>query len=100
MTQSNLSKRQAQWVEMLAEFEFAVVHRLGKSNVVPDALSRLHVVECGMASRGHHRGNLFKRLEQAYKKEKETKEIWDNLDANKEFCVVHNKLYYTRKGCM
>ena len=63
MTQSNLSKRQARWVQMLAEFDFQVVDRPGKLNVVVDAFSRLHVVECGMASRGHHRENLFKRLE-------------------------------------
>ena len=42
MTQPNLSKRQAWWVEFLAEFDFEIVHRPGKSNVVVDALSRLN----------------------------------------------------------
>ena len=63
MTQPNLSKRQARWVEMLAEFEFEVVHRPGKSNVVVDALSRLHAVECLAASKGHHGEDLFNGLE-------------------------------------
>ena len=75
MTQPNLSKRQARWVEMLAEFDFEVVHRPDKSNVVADALSRLTAIECGTASRGHHREDLFKGLEQAYENDKETKMI-------------------------
>ena len=45
ITQPNLSKRQARWVDMLAGFDFVVVHRLRKSNVVADALSRLHAVQ-------------------------------------------------------
>ena len=100
MTQPNLSKRQARWVEMLAEFDFEVVHRPGKSNVVADALSRLNAVQCGAASRGHHREDLFKGLEQAYKNDKETKMIMQNLDVHREFCVIQNKLYYTGKGWM
>ena len=58
-----LPKRQTRWVEFLAEFDHEIVHRFRKSNVVADALSRLHVVECGVASKGHCRGDLFKGLE-------------------------------------
>ena len=46
MTQPKLSKRQVRWVEMLAKFNFEVVHRPRKSNVVADALSRLNAVQC------------------------------------------------------
>ena len=63
MTQPNLSKRQARWVEQLAEFEFEIVHRPGKSNVVADALSHLGTVQVGAASRGHHREDLLRGLE-------------------------------------
>ena len=100
MTQPNLSKRQARWVEMLAEFDFEVVHRPGKSNEIANALSRLNVKECGTASRGHHREDLFRGLEQAYKNDKETKMIMQNMDVHREFCVIQNKLYYTGKGRM
>ena len=85
MTQPNLSKRQARWVEMLAEFDFEVVHRLGKSNVVADTLSKLNTVECGITSKGHHREDLFKGLEQAYKNDKETKRILENLTQRRIF---------------
>ena len=63
MTRPNLPKTQARWVEMLAEFEFEVVHRPRKSNVVADALSRLNAMQCGAASRGHHMEDLFTGLE-------------------------------------
>ena len=85
---------------MLAEFDFEVVHRPRKSNVVADALSKLNAVECGAASRGHHRENLFKGLEQSNKNDKETKMIMQNLDVHREFCCIQNKLYYTGKGRM
>ena len=85
---------------MLAEFDFEVVHRLGKSNVVPDELSRLNAVQCGAEFGGHHREDLFKGLEQAYKKDKETNTILQNLDVHREFCCIQNKLYYTGKGRM
>ena len=35
---------------MLAEFDFEVVHRPRKSNVVADALSRLNAMQIGAAS--------------------------------------------------
>ena len=48
---------------MIAEFDFEVVHKPGKSNVVVDALSRLSAVDCGAASKGTSREDLFKVLE-------------------------------------
>ena len=68
--------------------------------MVADALSHLGTVQVGVASRGHHREDLFRGLEQAYEKEKEIKEILENLDPYKDFCVIQNKLYYIGKGRM
>ena len=99
-TQPTLSRRQARWAEFIAEFDFEIVYRLGKSNVVADALSRLNVVDCGTSSRVYHREDLLKGLEQAYKKKKETKRILEGLDDQKDFQVVQNKIYYTRNGRM
>ena len=79
---------------MLAEFDFEVVHRPGKSNVVADAVSKLNSVQVGAASREHHMKDLFKGLEQAYKNEKETNTIlqtWmciGNSVAPKINCII------------
>ena len=76
---------------------------LGKSNVVADALSRLNKIETeelGVVVKGVKREDLFKGLEQAYEKDKETKMILENLDTKKDFCVVQNKLYYIGRGKM
>ena len=73
---------------MLAEFDFEVIHRPGKSNVVANALSKLNAVQCGAASGGHHREYLFKGLEEVYKNDKETNMIMQNLDVHREFCVI------------
>ena len=43
---------------------------------------------------------MFKGLEQAYKNDKETKIILENLDTEKDYCVVQNKIFYTGKGRM
>ena len=63
-----------------------------------DTLSKLQLVDCGVASMGHCREDLFRRLEQAYEKQNETKELLENLGAYKEFCVIQNKIYYTKNG--
>ena len=65
-----------------------------------DALSRLNVVDCGTTSKGYHKEDLLRGLEQAYKMKKETKDILENLDEQKDFCIIQNKIYYTRNGRM
>jgi hypothetical protein len=44
LTQPQLSRRMARWVEYLAQFNFEIEYLAGKENVVADALSRLAVI--------------------------------------------------------
>ena len=65
-TQPQLSRKQARWLEFLAEFDFDIVYMPGKSNVVADALSRLNNIEVqnlGVMKKGKKREDLFKGLE-------------------------------------
>lgn len=39
-TQPQLNRRQARWLETIQEYDFKLEHRPGRTNVVPDALSR------------------------------------------------------------
>jgi Reverse transcriptase (RNA-dependent DNA polymerase)/RNase H-like domain found in reverse transcriptase/Integrase zinc binding domain/Retroviral aspartyl protease/Chromo (CHRromatin Organisation MOdifier) domain len=39
-TQPNLTSRQARWAEFLSEFDYKIIYKEGKDNVVADALSR------------------------------------------------------------
>ena len=51
-TQPILSRCQARWSEFLSEFDFDIVYKPRKGNMVADALSQLHVVDRGTASKG------------------------------------------------
>ena len=38
--QQNLNMRQRRWIELLQEYDFDIVYRPGKENIVADSLSR------------------------------------------------------------
>ena len=99
-TQPNLSKRQARWLDFIAEFDFEIVHRPGKSNVVADALPRLNTLECGLIASEQHWERQWKNLIKDYKKDSKTNEMLENIEAYPGFIVLQNKLYYTGQGRM
>ena len=39
-TQQNLNMQQRRWIELLQEYDFDIVYRLGKENIVADSLRR------------------------------------------------------------
>ena len=97
-----MSRRQAHWLEFLAEFDCEIVHRPGKSNAVADALSRLNNIEVqdlGTVKKSIKREDMFKGLEQAYKKDNETKRILEDIWMQRRISVSSRiKIYYTGKG--
>jgi hypothetical protein len=48
-TQPVVSRRQARWTELLAEYDFEMEYRPGKTNVVADALSRVLAMQLNVA---------------------------------------------------
>ena len=78
-TQPNLSKRQARWLDFVAEFDFGIVHSPGKSNVVADALSRLNTLEWGLTRSEQHWETQWKNLIKDYTKDSKRKEMLENI---------------------
>jgi RNase H-like domain found in reverse transcriptase len=48
--QNKLSSRHAKWINSLQEYSFSIVHKVGASNKVADALSRRHGLLTAMAT--------------------------------------------------
>ena len=94
MTQPHLSKRQARWLDMLAEFDFEVIHKPGKSNVVADALSRLYMVECLTISEVQVDSKLLRKLEEEYAQDEESKAIFESPDRHPRFKVLNQRIYW------
>ena len=83
-TKSNLSKREARWVEFLADFDFNTVHRPGKENVA-DALSRCTISEAfGIAVSVDQVPNIQDQLEQGYTTDRVLAPIIDRLQQKDE----------------
>ena len=94
MTQPNLSKRQARWLDFLAEFDYEVIHKPGKSNVVADALSRLYLIECLSISEVELDSKLLRKLEEEYARDEESKAIFEYPDRHPKFKVLNQRIYW------
>jgi hypothetical protein len=51
MTSKELNRRQVRWAQFLSDYNFELIHRPGKENVIADALSRRAQDELGMGDR-------------------------------------------------
>lgn len=117
MSQQVLTGRRARWAEQFADYDFEVVHRPGKTNVVADALSRLYMAQSS-GQLVHYEPeeeqlygllevniseNMLHSIKQAYAEDSIVKKITTELDTAKTenkinttgFEVISDLLYRT-----
>jgi hypothetical protein len=92
-TQAHLSQRQIRWSEYLQQFDFDIVYRSGKENVVADALSRRpdHKLAVIQASLPIVDTMLLDDIKRAYQEDRTTKHILEH--GHQEYRVQDGVIY-------
>ncbi|SCV73057.1 BQ2448_6982 [Microbotryum intermedium] len=98
-TQENLSKRQARWVECLADYDFDITYIPGGENTVADAMSRYSFpqVESDLVQAVSEMDvdtQLRGRIVEGYKSNPFCQQVKRNLDSSPGFSQVDNVLYF------
>lgn len=101
-SQAQLSKRQARWLEDLQTFNFDVVHRPGKDNVVADALSRSPVKFASLnaisKSSVSLKSDLLDDIKKAYKQDSYfAPMLSENASLLPVFSVQDGLVYHSRQ---
>ena len=79
-TQPNITPKQWQWADVLACFNVDLIHKPGRDNVVPDALSRrqeLRIIFTGKSL-------LMRKICEGYRDDEESKRTLDTLRLGKK----------------
>ena len=79
-TQPKITPKQWRWADVLACFNVDLIHKPGRDNVVPDALSRrqeLRIIFTGESS-------LMRKIREGYQDDEESKKTLDTLRLDKK----------------
>ncbi|SGY16095.1 BQ5605_C012g06756 [Microbotryum silenes-dioicae] len=98
-TQENLSKRQARWVERLADYDFDITYIPGGENTVADAMSRYSFPQgepdsVQAVSEMDVDTQLRGRLVEGYDSDPFCQQVKCNLDSSPGFSCVDGVLYF------
>ncbi|SCV70790.1 BQ2448_3552 [Microbotryum intermedium] len=98
-TQENLSKRQARWVERLADYDFDITYIPGGENTVADAMSRYSFPQVESdsvqaVSEMDVDTQLRGRIVEGYGSDPFCQQVKRNLDSSPGFSQVDNVLYF------
>ncbi|SGY55391.1 BQ5605_C006g04014 [Microbotryum silenes-dioicae] len=98
-TQENLSKRQARWVERLADYDFDITYIPGGENTVADAMSRYSFPQgepdsVQAVSEMDVDTQLRGRLVEGYDSDPFCQQVKHNLDSSPGFSCVDGVLYF------
>ncbi|GAA5882917.1 hypothetical protein JCM3774_000947 [Rhodotorula dairenensis] len=101
-TQPTLSKRQARWIEVLADYDYELSYVPGRKNVVADSLSRFSFArgqedEGVLAVRGisHHSlaHTVTERIKKGYETDPFCQQILGSLDSSSAFLLREGLIY-------
>ncbi|SCZ94157.1 BZ3500_MvSof-1268-A1-R1_Chr12-2g03724 [Microbotryum saponariae] len=102
-TQENLSKRQARWVERLADYDFDITYIPGGENTVADAMSRYSFPQrepdsVQAVSERDVDTQLRGRLVEGYDSDPFCQQVKRNLDSSPGFSCVDGVLYFEARA--
>ena len=101
LKQAHLSNRQANWLRLLAEYDFEIVYKAGRLNNVADALSRRpDLNQCTFnAVVMHDSKDFLLQVEQDARADEEYMSAYSNAKQNKHpTLALKGKLLYTKSG--
>jgi len=95
-TQTNLSKRQARWMETYAEFKPKIIYKPGVDNPVADALSRISAIDSSV----YPDRKWLSQIKEAYQDDEKLKTIIEDIQHGKkmEKYIIEDDLLYKISG--
>lgn len=99
-SQKALSPRQTRWSLDLAEFNYKIIYRPGKQNVVADALSRAHIQSMSTLSGC---ATFLQSIRDGYPSDESLRTIIDDLENEKEvenYTMRSSLLFFRNKLCI
>jgi hypothetical protein len=97
--QSNLNKQHAKWIEFMESFPYIIKHKIGKDNVIVDALSRRYT----MMSQLNHKIFGLETIKELYYADLDFKDAFENCREGRtwqKFVLREGLLYHANKLCV
>ena len=88
-TQPTLSRRQARWNELLQEYDFEIIYKPRKTNVVADALSKIPDQQLNTVMQISPDEELLKSIKNNYTDDVDFGEIYRTLQDKKKTIPIH-----------
>ncbi len=101
LVQKDLSRRQAQWQEFLAQYDFKIVYLKGEENTIADALSHVEhedeedVIASVFTVTADT--ELVERIKEGYQKDEWCKKIQENMQSTIEASIKDGLMYWKER---
>ena len=88
-TQPTLSRRQARWNELLQEYDFEIIYKQGKTNVVADVLSRHADLKLNSIVQIIPDQQILEAIKKEYSEDADFGEVYKTLPSRNKTVLVH-----------